>query len=315
MLFSNRAYTQSVDYSVVAVPEETGLELTKISGKGDAVCLPQVKRRGQSIDWFSNRVLAPIPNSNEMAYLSFRNNTTNIFIKDMLKQGASRQRTNRANVVDFSFSPNGKDLYFSEKRGKTNQIFRTSGNNGYVCRQITTGGYDYSPIVTPDNSQVFFARMENKGSGIWSYSLNNNFLASYSQGFNPYPLPNEPALLVSRFSSDKRAELWKINYETGTEDCIITDPERSFTSPCISPDGEWILFVGSSIISTPSGGYPNTDLFVSRLDGTDLRQLTYHAADDLSPVWSNDGKYIYFISQRGDAEGTANIWRMTFTER
>ena len=42
-------------------------------------------------------------------------------------------------------------------------------------------------------------------------------------------------------------------------------------------------------------------------------QLTYHAADDLSPVWSRDGRYIYFISQRGSATATANVWRMNFS--
>lgn len=41
-------------------------------------------------------------------------------------------------------------------------------------------------------------------------------------------------------------------------------------------------------------------------------QLTYHAADDLSPVWSKDGKSIYFISQRGSTDGIANIWKMEF---
>lgn len=56
----------------------------------------------------------------------------------------------------------------------------------------------------------------------------------------------------------------------------------------------------------------NTDIYVARTDGSELSQITYHAADDLSPVWSKDGKYIYFISQRGNAEGVANIWRMNF---
>lgn len=59
--------------------------------------------------------------------------------------------------------------------------------------------------------------------------------------------------------------------------------------------------------------YSNTDIFVCKIDGTGFSQLTYHAADDLSPVWSKDGKYIYFISQRGDAAGIANIWRMNFS--
>ena len=58
--------------------------------------------------------------------------------------------------------------------------------------------------------------------------------------------------------------------------------------------------------------FVNTDLFVCRTDGTQLTQLTYHAADDLSPVWSKDGRYIYFISQRGDAAATPNVWRMNF---
>ncbi|EKC71397.1 hypothetical protein OBE_03414, partial [human gut metagenome] len=40
--------------------------------------------------------------------------------------------------------------------------------------------------------------------------------------------------------------------------------------------------------------------------------ITYHAADDLSPVWSKDGKYIYFVSQRGSGTQTANVWRIPF---
>lgn len=304
---------QRVDFSVVSVPEETGQEFTRMTTDADKVCLPEVKRRGRSIDWFSNRVLAMVPGTDEIAYLSARNNTTNIFIKDMKKQGSSRQRTNRSAVIDFSFSPDGKDLYFSERRGKTNQIFRTSGSNGYICRQITSGANDYSPVLTNDGKQVFFTRMENNGSSIWSYNLGNNFLSSYAYGQNPIPAGNN-ALIMVRRTPEGRSELWQFDYESGVEECIISDSERSFSSPVISPDGKWILFVGSSLIQAPGVNYPNTDLFISHLDGTNMRQLTYHAADDLSPIWSNDGKYIYFVSQRGDALGTANIWRLTFAE-
>lgn len=304
----------TVDYSVVSVPEESGLELTKISANSDFVCLPSVKRSGKRVDWFSNRVLALVPNTDNIAYLSFRNKTTNIFLKDLTKQGASRQRTNRTGVIDFSFSPDGKNLYFSEARGKTNQIFRTDASNGYVCRQITSGANDYSPIVAPGSDQVFFARVENKGCSIWSYNLKDNFLSSYSSGQNPYPMSNESALIVSRQTPEGNAELWKINYDTGVEECLVSATDQSFTTPMVSPDGRWIVFVGSTLLQAPGITYPNTDIYVCRTDGTDLRQLTHHAADDLSPVWGKDGRHIYFVSQRGDAEGTANIWRMTFSE-
>ena len=303
---------QQVDYSVVAVPEESGIEFVQITSSNDYVCLPLVKRSPNSINWLSNRILDISKDGKNIAYLSFRNNTTNIFIKALDKQGSSTQRTNRANVLDFSYSPDGKHICFSEKRGKTNQIFQTDASKGYVCRQITNGNQDYSPIYSADMTQIFFARQEMKGTSIWSYNIQNNFLSNYTNGMNPYPMVENNTFICTRIGSNGKGEIWKINYETGIEECIISDMERSFTSPILSPDKQWILFVGSSKIHAGNFTYLNTDIYVARIDGSDFAQITYHAADDLSPTWSKDGKYIYFISQRGSAEGTANIWRMNF---
>ena len=104
-----------------------------------------------------------------------------------------------------------------------------------------------------------------------------------------------------------------IDYQKGMEECVVSDPKRSFTTPSISPDGKWILMVGSSLIDKgPRKKYPNTDIFVSSIDGSNLIQLTYHPADDISPVWGKDGKSIYFISQRGSSKKVANVWRIDF---
>ncbi len=303
---------QKVDYSVVSVPEESGIDFMQVTSASDYVCMPIVKRSAGKINWLSNRILDVSVDGKNIAYLSFRNNTSNIFIKALGKQGSSVQRTNRAGVLDFAFSPDGNYICFSEKRGKTNQIFQTSAVNGYVCRQITNGNQDYSPVYSSDMSQIFFARQEMKGTSIWSYNIKNNFLSNYASGMNPCPIAKSSKMFCSRISVDGRGEIWKIDYETGTEECVVSDLERSFTSPVLSPDGQWLLFVGSSKIITDNFSYMNTDIFVARVDGTNLSQVTYHAADDLSPVWSRDGKFIYFISQRGSSDGTANIWRMSF---
>lgn len=311
-LFCGIAKGQKVDYSIVSVPEETGTEFRQITTANDYVCMPLVKRTTGKIDWFSNRIIAISPDGNHLAYLSNRNNTTNIFIKDIERQGSSIQRTKRTRVLDFSFSPDGRFICFSEITGKNNQIFQTSATDGYVCRQITNGNQDYSPIYSPDMQQIFFARQERNSTSIWSYSIENNFLSSYSNGMNPYPLPDSQTFICARTNAEGRSEIWKVNASTGIEECLISDTERSFTSPIPSPDGKWLLFTGSSRIPRGKYSYLNTDIFVAKPDGTNLLQLTYHAADDLSPTWSKDGKYIYFISQRGDANGTANIWRMNF---
>ena len=303
---------QQVDYSVVSVPEESGIEFMQVTTPSDYLCMPIVQRSGNGISWFSNRIIDTSPDGLSLAFLSARNNTTNIFVKDLSKQGSSVQRTNRSAIIDFSYSLDGKYICFSESRGGTNQVFQTSAVSGYVCRQITSGSQDYSPIYSSDMSQIFFARQENRGVGIWSYDVRNNFLSNFTSGMNPCPLKDKSAFVCSRVTADGRSEIWRIDYETGVEECIVSDPERSFTTPSISPDGQWLLFVGGSRIDGGDFVYFNTDIFVCRMDGSDFAQLTYHAADDLSPVWSRDGRYIYFISQRGDAAGTANVWRMTF---
>lgn len=309
----NSLQAQQVDYSIVSVPEESGIDFTQISTPSDYVCMPLVKRLQERIEWLSNHILDISIDGNNIAYLSYRNNTTNIFIKELSKQGSSIQRTNRTGVLDFSYSPDGKYLCFSETRGKTTQIFQTNANNGYVCRQITNGNQDYSPTYSSNMQLIFFARQEMNGVSIWSYNIQNNFLSNYSSGMNPCPIKGESAFLCTRMNGAGKSEIWKINYETGVEECIISDPQRSFTTPTLSPDGQWILFVGDSKIDGGSFTYLNTDIFVCKTDGTRFSQITYHAADDLSPVWSKDGKYIYFISQRGDKTGAANIWRMSFS--
>lgn len=312
VLVMSGLYAQKVDYSVVFVPEESGNNITRISTAGDYVCLPIVRRTSTGVSWLSNRILGVSPDGSSLAYLSSRNNATNIFLTNLNKQGGSVQRTNRQGVQDFSFSPDGKYICFSEVRGKQCQIFQTDAKTGYVCRQITSGANDYSPMYSKDMKQIFFAREEKNGFSVWSYSIANNFLATYSVGLTPTPVLSESAYFCTRVSAAGNCEIWKINYETGLEECIVSDPERSFASPLVSPDGKWLLMVGSSVIEFGVNRFWNTDIYACHVDGTNLAQLTYHAADDLSPTWSSDGKKIYFVSQRGDAEGLANIWCMDF---
>ena len=94
----------------------------------------------------------------------------------------------------------------------------------------------------------------------------------------------------------------------GKESIIMSQEGRSFTTPSVSPDGQWILCASN----TNNLGSENIDIYVMRIDGSQLSQLTYHPGHDLSPVWGPDGKSIYFLSQRGTEKGEYNIWKMDF---
>jgi len=81
----------------------------------------------------------------------------------------------------------------------------------------------------------------------------------------------------------------------------MLESSRQLTSvqnayPCASPDGSRIVFQ-----SNRTGRW---ELFVMRADGTDLRQLTNAAGDNVSPKWSPDGRHIVFAAERtpGDSE-------------
>ena len=91
----------------------------KITSDADYVCMPTVKRNSNGVNWLTNHILSVAPSGKEFAYLSLRNNLTNIFIKDISRQSAARQRTNRTAVVDFSYSPDGEKICFTEQVGKT----------------------------------------------------------------------------------------------------------------------------------------------------------------------------------------------------
>lgn len=84
-------------------------------------------------------------------------------------------------------------------------------------------------------------------------------------------------------------DLWKANVKDG-QATRLTAMQGYETSPRVSPDGKWIAFTGRQ--------YGNADVFVMPVDGGEIRQVTYHSANDEVSSWSWDSKYIYFTSDR-----------------
>lgn len=311
------AQSVSLDYSAVYSKEEVGLEFVKVTSDADAVCMPKVYRRPSNdrISWWTNRVIDISANDSIVAFLAVKNEATNVFIKPIYEKKESQQLTQRQAVLDFCFSSDGRYVVYSElSEENSNDLYLTSISNPYVSQQLTVNAKDYSPVFTKEGDKIFFARQDKgKHINIWSVDLENRLLSLYSKGMNPELIDGEAAFYCVRRGSSNRLEIWKIDYSTGMETPIVVNSKMNFSTPTLSPDGKWLAFVGGTILYyDESHYYTNTDIYVCKADGTDFRQLTNFYSDDLSPVWSRDGKYIYFVSQRGSEAGIANVWRLTF---
>lgn len=76
----------------------------------------------------------------------------------------------------------------------------------------------------------------------------------------------------------------------------------------VSPDGKLIAFVIRKTDMEANKG--RTDIWLIGTDGTGLKQLTKDKAADFNPLWSKDGKSIYFLSTRSKS---SQVWRIPVT--
>lgn len=318
-------------YTEMTSPEESGLNLMKITDENsntvggcrffDGIRTPLNEWLGRCTEgratWTVGRYLAISPDGEELAYVSRINDQWNIMVRRARAQGASTQRTFRS-VGDFSWGSDNK-LYFGDvTSSNTSQISAMDSHAGTIMRQLTSNNYDSNPVLSLDGKTLYFTRHDQSGPFVWSYELETGALTACCKGFNPWPVGENEFLCVRNSNSvdfnrgtRSSSEIWLVNYMDGKETLIISDKKRGFTNPVLSPDGKWILCQGNSKSSITKG--VNLDIFAIKTDGSQFIQLTYHPADDCCPVWSPDGKYIYFISTRANKEKAYNIWKMKFT--
>jgi len=313
------------DWSLTFVPEEGGVKFERITEDADRVATYDGRlvrhstrifggKGALTVDWWVVPQIAISPDGKKLGYINEKNGTTNIMVKDAKRGGASVQRTFRTNVEGFSWSPDGKTLCFTEVRGGHHGVYLIPAAQGTVVRQISNSNdNDFAGVMSSDGNTIFFHRGEGYSSySLWSYDRKTNLFSNYSRGMTVCPIPKDPnSVYCARFTERGESEIWKVNFSTGVEECILSQPDKSFSSPQLSPDGKWLLVTGSSRAEKEK--IDNTDIFVVRTDGTQFTQLTYHPSDDLSPIWSADGKSIFFLSQRGSAKRIFNVWRMDFS--
>ncbi|MBS7566590.1 PD40 domain-containing protein [Mucilaginibacter sp. Bleaf8] len=95
-------------------------------------------------------------------------------------------------------------------------------------------------------------------------------------------------------------DLWKADVNSPAA-MRLTAMQGIETNPRVSPDGQWLAFSSSQ--------YGNNDVYIMPMAGGEVKQLTYHEANDEVDSWSWDSKTIYFTSGRYNMFGAYSVNR------
>ncbi len=203
-----------------------------------------------------------------------------------------------------SFSPDGRLLALTELTGTGISVSRLwllsiDGNKATV---VTDGrSFDHQPVFSPDGRHLLFLSDREGIADVWSVRL--DFLGrptgepervTVGIGIDSYAVSSDGTRLVYS-KADSRANIYSLSLAeadavTFGEVQALTSENHQIEHIDVSPDGEWIAF--------DSNRAGNMDVWILRLDGSGLRQLTTDPAHDWRPSFSPDGTLIVFYSMR-----------------
>jgi RTX calcium-binding nonapeptide repeat (4 copies)/WD40-like Beta Propeller Repeat len=108
-------------------------------------------------------------------------------------------------------------------------------------------------------------------------------------GVGPLFLPGGQRIFAHYISIDFIGSYWySINID-GSDKRQVAESVLDNYGPHVSPDGRWKVFARTA------SGSPPADLFMSRLDGSELQQLTATPSiNEMGPVFSPDGSAIAY---------------------
>ncbi len=208
-----------------------------------------------------------------------------------------------------SLSPDGKSLIYVSRASGNWDIYlqRVGGRNPTNLTKDSTAD-NTQPAFSPDGERILF-RSEREGGGVYLMGATGESVRRVSDfGYNPVWSPDGEEVLLATESviqpstRPTKSQLWTINVSHGDRHLIT---EGDALQPNWSPHGHRIAYW-----SRAQGG--QGDVWTISTDGSNAVRVTSEATMDWNPVWSPDGKYLYFCSDRS---GNMNLWRVPIEEK
>ncbi len=212
-----------------------------------------------------------------------------------------------------SLSPDGKELAFERQISGRSEIWvQRAGGRKPTSLTADCDKDSYAPAFSTDGNLIAYGSGCGGGGLFLMGATGENVRRLTNQGNDPAWTPDGKSLVYtteigwSPYGRSITSELWTVNVSTGaTKRLFAGDAVQANVSPHGLRVAYWGLpYHGSQrdIWTVPLGGLAAGEKPVA---------VTSDPAIDWNPVWSPDGKFLWFLSNRN---GSMNLWRVPIDE-